>query len=244
MQKIINFIKLAKNCITILASLILVWVKDNLGSNMTHWFSNAPAEYNLFILLIFFPIFFVILIVALYLIEDRLRNLVDKSRWLRHRLMGKDDIEGTWIDAVYTENLQHWSGGILRIRYREDNYIVDGVTYDDQGIRIGDFSSTVVHYEAMVLRFWYKKTVDRSGIGKHEGAREFEGSARYKFGSKDHGTNSHTNKFSGYYIWFEGDDRHIIGERVEEQEAVHLSEENEGEMIKKFIAKKRKIIGS
>ena len=78
----------------------------------------------------------------------------DEIKLFRSIAMGKENIEGIWLDIVYKNGVPI-GGGFLYIRYRNESYILDGVDYYTDGRYGGTFKTTSSLYKNRELNYIY-----------------------------------------------------------------------------------------
>lgn len=115
-----------------------------------HWFLVGPVA----------------LAIVGMLTADWLAELaIEKLRWVRRLLSGKDDIEGDWVNIV-VDSAQ--PGMIIaaeycRFRYTKGRYEASGDTWNLEGKWVSDFVSEASSFNGRELEFYYKQGIDRVG---------------------------------------------------------------------------------
>jgi hypothetical protein len=79
---------------------------------------------------------------------------IDGSRRVRRWLMGKDDIEGYWLNIVYQSD-RIIAGGVLYIYYENRSYKMEGRDFDLDGVWRGWFGTDISRYSNRCLSYKY-----------------------------------------------------------------------------------------
>jgi hypothetical protein len=105
-------------------------------------------------------------LVGIQLVDRIALALVDRLRWLRRMLSGKNDIEGDWVNVVMDPSSPNAPLKVeyCRIYFNEGKYILAGDTWTLDGEWTGDFiTSGGSYYEGRDLEYYYKRGID--GLG-------------------------------------------------------------------------------
>jgi hypothetical protein len=167
------------------------------------------------------------ILISIHLFEAMLGAALE-SRPLRRLVMGREDVEGHWVDVTFSgpSGSELWNGGVLAIGFSDGKFTVRGETFDSRGARVGTFYSDISAYEDRVLRYWFDKL-------KHtEHAGEMQGASTYVFD-----LDNRPNTFDGKYFSTAGVVAHLHGRRIPRQELASLTTlERKGEYVRDFIA--------
>jgi hypothetical protein len=87
---------------------------------------------------------------------------IDRCRWFRGILSGRDDIEGDWVDAIVDPanpdrivNVEY-----CRIRFQQGKYILSGDLWTAEGKWIDNFVTTGgASYMGRELEYYYKSGI-------------------------------------------------------------------------------------
>ena len=97
-----------------------------------------------------------------------------KSRNIRKFLLGRDFIEGYWIDIVRLNDQSIREYAVIEIEYVKEELEITGTIYNKSFERIGKFESGVSKYRKRKLEYGYSRKADHerteqaSGLGKYE----------------------------------------------------------------------------
>jgi hypothetical protein len=115
--------------------------------------------------------------ILLEFLVDRL----DRVRWFRRLVLGKNWMEGTWLDFVVDkETKKPLSCGIIRIGFEDGELSVNGENFDLQGNSVGVFEDETVFCRRGRVQFIYRY------VGVHSHGTEV-GYAEYNFAESDDG---------------------------------------------------------
>lgn len=145
LQKIksgINFVAVPLACFAAKVSL------DYLGRLQIHFLVKG--------LLVLLAIFLV------YIVIRQAGTWILFSSTVRQILIGKEWIEGTWMDIVRVKD-QIQKVGVLYFEVREDSIFVTGSNYKTNGEVDNSFTSEITKFDWPKLRLWYQS--DKRTIG-------------------------------------------------------------------------------
>ena len=134
-------------------------------SSLQSLVQNSPLA--LFILLV--------IVVLLSQVADYLiRQGVSKARWIRRYILGRQFVEGYWVDRVI-EGGQVESVGLLTIAYDNGQLEINGESLDTEGRRLGTFRTYISEYDNWEFRYAYH--------GMHKGKSDvrIDGYGEYHF---------------------------------------------------------------
>jgi len=90
-------------------------------------------------------------------LNETLEQIVEKSVTVRKAIAGDEFIEGYWYDlSLDNVNKKVVHGAILRIRLRDGEFKVDGVSFNPAGDRIATFTSSSAVYSNKLFYFEYR----------------------------------------------------------------------------------------
>jgi hypothetical protein len=109
------------------------------------------------------PLFLALL--GMSLVEPGANLTIEKSRWLRRLVSGKDDIEGDWVNIVVAINEPELVKAVeyCRIRYVDGRFALLGDQWTVDGRWVQDFRSADSRYANRELEFYYKTGLNRVG---------------------------------------------------------------------------------
>jgi len=91
-----------------------------------------------------------IVIILFFTAVQSFLNRTVEWRWVREFALGKDSIEGFWLDVV-KERDQIISCGYVNIYYEDAMYVVEGEVYNRDGVKQGTFKTTLSAYNKKKL---------------------------------------------------------------------------------------------
>lgn len=178
---------------------------------------------------------FIILFIFIYYFQYRIDRSFNSDQKRRKKILKDSFIEGNWKDVVFTENNENMTGGLVTISYIDDNFVVSGESFDDQGKRIGSFkSSNLVYFDETnnILTFVF---------GKYDGtSRDFDlqGYSKYDFKSSESNSEPYPDQFDGFYIK-RGDSKiyKIYGKKLSFSDKKNIgdNEDRRGKIVKDNI---------
>jgi hypothetical protein len=99
----------------------------------------------------------VVVSLTVILLNETLEQIVEKSVTVRKLIAGDDFIEGFWYDlSLDNVNRKVVHGAIFRIRFKDGELKVDGVSFDPGGNRIATFTSSSAVYSNRLFYFEYR----------------------------------------------------------------------------------------
>lgn len=97
----------------------------------------------------------VCVLIALVLVRFLAEQALYNWRWLRRLVLGRQHVEGCWLDVVtHSDGSQRF--GIVRFEPDKNSLRYGGENYTPDGKPIGDFDTDVVAMDWPMLRFAYR----------------------------------------------------------------------------------------
>ena len=106
-------------------------------------------------------------------LDDIFDAFLDKYEPVRSFIFGKENIEGFWVDVLYSETGAIKEFGIIRISFRQRQFNVHGDLYSDRVERIGEFWSKMTSFKGQELIFVYERELHQAGIQKATGLSRY-----------------------------------------------------------------------
>lgn len=126
---------------------LATWATDQLPETVSAW----PVLTTIFVA--FFVLF-------AKLVEEVLRSLINSSVGLRRLILGRDFIEGWWVEQIErirtmtgTSNTTGEDFAIASIYYDDGDYVVEGHLLDPRGVLKGSWTSSFSTYKDGALEY-------------------------------------------------------------------------------------------
>jgi hypothetical protein len=160
---------------------------------------------------------FICLFILIELLQYAINNYVERSQWLRRKLLGDNFIEGIWKDVVTwnTNEGKFLTGGLVEITFSKGKLHVSGESFDASGRRIGSFRSLVASYRDRVLTYSFSKFDSTTERGASPGYAEYHFQVQRE----------HAIAFDGFFFREgEREKMQVSGERLGDEELGDLEE--------------------
>jgi hypothetical protein len=106
----------------------------------------------------------VVISLFVILLSKALEELIERSVGVRRFIEGDRFIEGFWYDlSIDSQARKVIHGVLIRIRFQEGSFAVEGVTFDPAGNRIATWGSTSTAFSDLRLSFEYRGMNDEHG---------------------------------------------------------------------------------
>lgn len=110
----------------------------------------------------------VLAIAGLQLADQFAITVIDRCRWIRRILSGRNDIEGDWVevvgDSTNFDKITHVE--YCRIRFQQGKYVLSGDMWTVEGKWVNNFVTTGgAIYIGRELEYYYKSGIPRAAYG-------------------------------------------------------------------------------
>jgi hypothetical protein len=104
-------------------------------------------------------------IAGILLVDGLTTRALNRMRWLRRLLAGRDDIEGDWVNVVIDTSKPDKVIAVeyMRIYYANGQYVAAGDQWTTDGKWIQGFASEGSNYTGRAMEFYYKTGIHRVG---------------------------------------------------------------------------------
>ena len=109
---------------------------------------------------------FVIFAFTIDVLSNVIRVIINRSSVVRQIILGRDYIEGQWIDTAVGEDSKSYS--IYLIRFVDESYQITGKEFDKEGNILYDWQSVAAHFDGDRLIYLYSSH-SRSGVEENYG---------------------------------------------------------------------------
>ena len=97
----------------------------------------------------------VVLFIVVSIFNYVIANIIDKCQWIRKKMLGKDFLEGIWMQKIASRSLTEKpiDYHIISILYEKGFYKITGESYNKKGKYIASFQSYSSKYENHILEY-------------------------------------------------------------------------------------------
>lgn len=173
----------AKNNVRRLIVLLLIGAGSFKNEIISYIIKDSKINDNMNIMV--YTILYMAIIIGIFVVFEYLIEYnFSKLRFFRYFVMGPDSIEGIWLDVVYRDGIMV-DGAVIQIRYRNNDYVMNGVGHHQIGNMAYKFHSDHTRYENRTLEFNYQSMCSQpERIGGGLGQYMFTGNRCTRFSGK------------------------------------------------------------
>lgn len=102
----------------------------------------------------------VILIITLVTLNIAINKGIDHAKWFRKLIVGKDFVEGIWLQRISNKSLPNSVPiySIISISFKDNIYKISGESFNSSGKFTANFYSITSEYNSRVLKYPFKVT--------------------------------------------------------------------------------------
>ncbi|NIS37739.1 hypothetical protein GWN26_01340, partial [Candidatus Saccharibacteria bacterium] len=156
------------------------------------------------------------------------RSLVERSKFIRKLILGKDYIEGSWVDlSIDHQNKLLRAVALVEIEYQNGSIAFGGQVFGCNGVPVGNFDSSVAGYKNNTLWYVYNREV------VFENKEKATGRGELKFTRESHNPTSYYGSFFDTETELEIS---VEGARIQDKKTLKMLRKQEGkaQVVKEY----------